>query len=224
MQPIDSEMAPTRIWVLCAAIVVDLVLTPLSAQVVRPGDFTVVPGERFGPIRETTTRVDLARMFSAAAVRDRDVPIGEGLCTGGTAVLLGTRNAIDVAWQDVGRTRVAFVRTREAGGRWRTPKGVRVGTRLTELERMAGAVITFSGFGWDYGGGASWSEGIGSLGLFLEIDPADPRGKAVDPEGRVIFGDRLVRSDHPMIRAIRVRVAEMTQSWGQHVGERDCER
>jgi hypothetical protein len=208
----------------CAVAAVGLLIAPLSAQRSSPGDFTVVPGQRFGAIRETTTRPDLVKMFSASAVTDGDVPIGEGFCTDGTFVLAGTRDAIDIAWQDAARTRVAFVRTRAAGGRWRTPKGVGIGTRLTELERIAGTVVTFSGFGWDYGGGTSWREGDGSLGLALEIDPADPQGRAADPDGRTIFGDREVRSDHPLIRAIRVHVAEMTQSWGQHLGEHDCAR
>lgn len=208
----------------CAAAVVGLLVAPLSAQRSRHGDFTVVPGERFGPIREITTHDDLVKMFTLSAVADVDVPIGEGFCTNGTRVLGGTRDAIDVAWQDTARTRVAFVRTRGVGGRWRTPKGVGIGTRLTELERIAGTVIIFSGFGWDYGGGTNWREGSGSLGIGLEIDPADPAGRGIDPDGRTIFGDRPVRSDHALIRAIRVRVAEMTQSWGQHLDEHDCAR
>ena len=200
-----------------------LLIARLSAQGSR-GDFTVVPGERFGVIRETTSRADLGRFYAPSDVTDADVPIGEGICTSGTLVLAGSPDAIDIAWQNPERTRVAFVRTRGAGGRWRTPKGVRVGTPLAELERIAGAVITFSGFGWDYGGGTSWHEGAGTLGLTLAIDPTDPIGRSIDPDAQTIFGDREVRSDHPMIRSIRIRVAEMTQSWGEHSGERDCGR
>jgi hypothetical protein len=196
--------------------------TPL-AQTPVPSSFSfeVVPGERFGPIREDTSRQALASLVSPGALVDGEVSIGEGFCTGGARVFPGGADEIEVVWQDASRARVAFVRARAPGGRWRTPRGVRVGTLLTDLERLAGGVITFSGFGWDYGGGTSWREAAGEIGLRLDIHPLDAP-KAAGPEANGIFGDRPVRSDHPVIRALRVRVEEMVHSWGPHDEEREC--
>jgi hypothetical protein len=179
-------------------------------------------GQRFGPIHETTTRAELETFFGRTALRDTDIHIGEGLCTRGTRVLEQTPDEVDVAWQDAARTRVAFVRTAKPGGRWVTRRGVRVGMRLPELERLAGNVLTFSGFGWDYGGGLSWSEEGAGLGLRVALDPEDNQIAHTLPGSDSIYGDRPVRSDHPLIRRLRVSVDEMVQSWGTHAGEYDC--
>ena len=191
-------------------------------QRARSASFDVVVGQRFGPIRETTSRAELETFFGASALRDTDVHIGEGLCTRGTRVLEKTPDEIDVAWQDAARTRVAFVRAGRPGGRWVTRRGVRVGMRLPELERLAGSVLTFSGFGWDYGGGLSWSEEGAGLGLRVTLDPEDNQIAHTLPGSDSIYGDRPVRSDHPLIRRLRVSVDEMMQSWGTHAGEYDC--
>ena len=199
---------------------------PLLARPVQgraPGaSFEVVPGERFGPIRETTTRSALAAAFPSVTIRDMPIEIGEGFCTDGTRLFPGTADEIDVAWQNAERSRVAFVRTTTPGGRWATPRGVRLGTLLSELERLSGAFLTVSGFGWDYGGGTSWSEPTGSIGLRLDFDSADREKASLASNSRDIFGDTPVRSDHPLIRTLRIRVDEMTLSWGPHFNEKDC--
>jgi hypothetical protein len=181
----------------------------------------IIPGQAFGPIRETTTRADLERVFPGR-VRDALVEIGEGICTPGAVVLGDTADRLDIAWQDNARGRVAFVRTTSAGGRWRTRGGVGVGTTLADLERLAGAPITFNGFGWDYGGGTSWAEDGGRLGLALTLPRAEQATAAQDPREREIYGDQDVRSDHPLVRRLRIVVGQMTLSWGAHRSEVDC--
>ena len=188
---------------------------------VLPGSFEVVVGLRFGPIHEATTRGELDKLFGAA-VRDTDVHIGEGICTRGTRIFEQTPDEIDLAWQDAGRTRVAFVRAAKPGARWITKRGVRVGMRLSDLERLAGEVLTFSGFGWDYGGGLPWLEDGASLGLRVALAPEDNQIAHASAGSDSIFGDRPVRTDHPLIRRLRVSVDEMVQSWGTHFEERDC--
>jgi hypothetical protein len=194
---------------------------PLGAAKQPPPfvSFTIIAGEQFGPIRETTTRAELHALFRGA-IKDGDIHIGEGFCTSGSVVLPGTADQIDVAWQDEGHTHVAFVRTTTAGGRWRTARGVGIGTTLPELVRLAGKVLTFSGFGWDYGGGLSWSEPTGSIGMRLMLNRDETL--ATLPRADEIYGDREVRSDHPVISRARITVDEITMSWGSHAGERDC--
>jgi hypothetical protein len=51
-----------------------------QAPVATSDTFTIVPGERFGPIRETTTRAALVSLFPPGTVRDADVALGEGFC------------------------------------------------------------------------------------------------------------------------------------------------
>jgi hypothetical protein len=180
--------------------------------------FIVIPGRQFGPIRETTTHNDLRTLFPGAAIRDEPIDIGEGICTDGTRIYAGTPDELDLAWQDADRSRVAFVRSSSPGGRWATTRGLRVGSTLRELEDLAGRVLSFAGFGWDYGGGLEWQEGPDSLRVFLTIDPPEQQAGA---DG-AIFGDRLVQSDYPAIRQLRIVVDSMTLSWGNHFGEHDC--
>lgn len=191
-----------------------------AARQPRPSSsFTIVAGKQFGPISETTTRAELQKLFQGA-VKDADVDIGEGICTRGTKVLPGTPDELDVAWQDERHTRVAFVRTTTAGSRWRTARGVGIGTPLSELVKMAGKVLTFSGFGWDYGGGLAWTEPTGSIGLHLMLNRDE--ALATLPRADEIYGDREVRSDHPVVRRANITVGEITMGWGSHAGEHDC--
>jgi hypothetical protein len=190
----------------------------VAAQPKPSTSFTVVAGQQFGPIRETTSRAELQSLFRGA-VKDADVYLGEGFCTPGTLVLPGTLDEIEVAWQDAARSRVAFVRATKTGGRWRTARGVRIGTPLPDLVRLAGKALTFSGFGWDYGGRLESEQGASMvLSLMLNWDNT----LATSPRANEIKGDREVRSDHPIVTRARITVDEMLLSWGHHAGEQDC--
>ena len=199
---------------------VTMALTLGAAAQSKPStSFTIVAGQQFGPIRETTTRVELQSLFRGA-LKDGDVSIGEGSCTRGTVVLPGTADEIDLAWQDDRRSRVAFVRVTKSGGRWRTARGVRIGTPLPDLVRLAGKVLTFSGFGWDYGGRLEWTEPTGTIALTLTLNHDEAFDKL--PRADEIYGDREVRSDHPMVKRAKITVDEILMSWGSHTGEHDC--
>jgi hypothetical protein len=203
---------------LCIALACAVALSAAAQQ--KPANsFTIIAGQQFGPIRETTTRAELQSLFRGA-IKDGDVSIGEGLCTPGTVVLPSTADELNVAWQDDRRSRVAFVRATKSGGRWSTARGVRIGTPLPDLVRLAGKVLTFSGFGWDYGGRLEWTEPTGSIVLSLTLNHDEAFEKL--PRADEIYGDREVRSDHPMVKRARITVDEILMSWGRHAGEHDC--
>jgi hypothetical protein len=181
-----------------------------------PPDFTVVVGEGFGPIRESTSRADLDRLLGRNCVKDAAVHLGEGRCAKGARVFGGEANEIEVAWQDAARTRVALVRSQAQAGTWATQRGVRAGTTLSELERAAGAPVTFLGFGWDYGGSMRRVEGKGVMRLFVHLTE----------RVSALSGDIELRSDLPKVAALRsrIRVRAMEQSWGNgEIPDSDCE-
>lgn len=184
----------------------------------QSSNFEIAVGDHFGPIRPTTTRAQLPGLFGKDAVKDRAVPIGEGMCVPGTVVFADQPNEVEIAWQDKARTRIAFARVSKPG-EWHTVRGVRVGTSLRQLESIAGKALTFLGFGWDYGGGMKWIEGNGSLGIELDPDPDQEELTKSSPD---IFGDRDVRSDHPTIRKMKISVIWLSQNWGQPVEQIDC--
>jgi hypothetical protein len=185
--------------------------------------FEIVAGQHFGPIHETTTRAQLARLFPNAVVKDRRVSLGEGCSTPGTVVFAGQPNEIEIGWQDKARTRVAFVTTTKPSSDWRTRRGVRVGTLLSELEQLAGHPLEFLGFGWDYGGGLTWTEDSAELRLQIDPDPADPATATLHQTAPEISGDRIVRSDHPTIRRMKIRVDWIRQEWAPIFDDINCE-
>ncbi len=197
-------------------------LAPLVAAVFfaaasQTSNFEIVVGERFGPIRETTSRAQLGGVFGSGQVIDQPVGIGEDLCTPGTIVFARTNDEIEIGWQDKARTRVAFVRAMKPGGAWHTRRGVHVGTSLRQLESIAGKVLTFLGFEWDYGGGMVWTED--GKPLRLEINPDEATAPLISDD---ISGDREVRSDHPVIRKMNINVTWMRQDWGRIFEENTC--
>jgi hypothetical protein len=177
--------------------------------------FVVTPGKSFGPIRETTSRTLLTRIFGPSAVEDGEVLLPEAVCTFGTVVYIDTKNAIEIGWKDQARTRVAFVRTRwDSLGQWTTPSGVRIGTTLRELVRLAGKPVLFSGFGWDYSGQMTWREQGGSLELLLRSH--------MDKLPASAYGDHLVPSDLPGLNLDKFEVVRLQQVWHDAWEYHDC--
>lgn len=186
------------------------------------------PGEAFGFVDARTSEASLREMVGPSMVSNAEVGAAEGVCTPGTLAFPGLPSEIEVAWADSARRRPAFVRTAATDGPWRTPRGIRIGSTLAELESLAGEPLSFSGFGWDHGGVLAWGEGPEPLLLRLEIDrDFDPRLGEIEAEtpelAAEIMGDRTVRSDHPVIREITVTVLEMAQHWDATYLQRDCE-
>ncbi|ALN84708.1 hypothetical protein LC55x_1417 [Lysobacter capsici] len=97
----------------------------------------------------------LKQLFGAANVRiDDHMPGPEGEEFRGVILFADdpTRRAV-LHYQDEQQLRgLAFVSVREPDTRWRLDNGIVMGMRLSELVRLNGKPIRFSGMGWDYGG------------------------------------------------------------------------
>src|SRR5262245_50034373 len=91
-----------------------------SQKTAPPETFTIVPGMRFGPIRETTSRSALPPLLPRNAIRDAEINIGEGFCVSGTLLFPGTPDEAEVTWQDERKSRVASVRIKQPDSRWVT--------------------------------------------------------------------------------------------------------
>lgn len=97
----------------------------------------------------------LKQLFGAANVRiDDHLPGPEGEEFRGVILFADdpTRRAV-LHYQDERQLRgLAYVSVREPDTRWRLDNGIVMGMRLSELARLNGKPIRFSGMGWDYGG------------------------------------------------------------------------
>jgi hypothetical protein len=190
-------------------------------------DRVIVPGERIGPVTADTPESELVEALGREAATGRAVDIGEGYCVPGTVLFPESVDAMEIAWSDSARTKPAFARIRSDGARWTTPAGVRIGMTLEELERINGAPVAFSGFGWDYGGTATWTEtdggaSSGSLFLVLAPDSSSEAWVREHPRYSEIIGERSVMSDHPLIREMTIRVEGMSLRWTEPAPPGQC--
>lgn len=185
-------------------------------------DWTIVPGERVGPITAATARADLDRAFPSAAVEDDQIELDEGMLEPATLVYRkDPSQTLAVAWKD-GHPREVFICFGHRRGpcKWETKSGIRIGTRLSDLARMNGRAFTISGFGFNYGGNVlGWDRGkLGKLDcgakLILTLDGDRARGgdytvELTSEERHSISGDRPISSEAPAMRKLNPGVVGM---------------
>jgi hypothetical protein len=201
-----------------------------AAEQASPGspshDWLVVADTRIGPVTAETTERELIDQLGPSNVVRRDAYLAEGFCAPGSVLYPGAPDEVEILWTDTTYAAPASVRVSGADSRWRTTVGVRVGSTLAELEQKAGGPVVFGGFGWDYGGGASWAEPgareNATIGLQLAPDPDSTERVATDPSYAEVLGERTVRSDHPIVRRLGVRVERMSVYLGRASGEHEC--
>jgi hypothetical protein len=185
-------------------------------------DFTVVPGERVGPINGLTMRADLARWFPAEAIEDDQIELDEGMLQPATLVYRkDPSQALAISWSASGTPRQIFLCWGQRRGtcRWQTSNGIRFGTRLTDLEAMNGRPFTIAGFGYNYGGNVlSWDGGklarsacTGRVVLTLDGERTGGRytPSMSNEELRSIRGDRPIASRTPAFHKLNPRVVGM---------------
>lgn len=171
--------------------------TGAASSVSVSNDFTIVPGERVGPVNGNTSEADLLRLLGPSAVTAGDTLYGaEGESFIGTTLYKGTADEVQIFYSDADtRLHPTTIRVtprftddegnaipNQAVPRWVATTGVRVGATLREVERLNGKPFTLWGFEWDYSGMVSDWQG-GKL--------APPNKKAFLSVG---FGSPLLRT------------------------------
>ena len=181
-------------------------------------DWLIIPETRIGPISQETSASELTELLGAGGFVLRPANMGEGFCALGALAYAGTADSVEILWVDSTYQRPSEIRVRGDSSRWQTPAGVRVGSTVKELESLlGGSPVSFMGFGWDYGGNGSWQEVIDgdtvSVGFYLRPDRESQEQARADPRYREIIGDRVVSSDHPLIRSMSIHVGELRIRW-----------
>jgi hypothetical protein len=212
-----------------------LLLFTLIAAALSAQDFTVVPGERVGPVTATTTRSSLAKSFPSGAVEDDEIELDEGMLQPATLVnRKDPSQALAISWNAAGTPKQIFLcwGLRRGTCRWQTSNGIRFGTRLSELESLNGGPFTISGFGYNYGGNViSWNRGKlapsrCSGRLVLTLDGERSGGLYTVPmtseELRSIRGDRPIPSSTPAFQKLNPRVVGMLVAFSDPEGGK-CE-
>ncbi len=174
-------------------------------------DFTIVPGQRVGGIKATSTEADIKALYGDDNVEYRSVYIGEGESQPGIAVFPNTDNELEIVWDIAAATgNPEFIRISKEHTEWHTVEGVTVGTALEELEKINGKPFQLYGFGWDYGGLVSdWMGGRLNSHLIIALEPAD--WEKVGPE---VSGDVTFSSNGTEVRELGAKVASMVVTFG----------
>jgi hypothetical protein len=181
--------------------------------------------EVFGPY---SSEADLRARFGTDNVKTALVPWGgaEGDYNEGTVLFGGTPEAkLEIYWRDAAGKRLPqWVSVRGKHTRWRSPRGVTLGTSLRTIETLNRRPFRILGFGSDGGGTVmSWSggalEGQDSKDCRVRMRVA-PSWDTLDPTSRKMIdqlhGERDFSSGHPAMRSLDPAVNELFLQYVRH--------
>lgn len=156
-----------------------------------------------GPFARDASEATLKGIFGAGNVRDEMIDGPEGSTLDATLVFADDpARRLVVLWSDeTGRARPAAIIIQDKS-EWIGPGGISLGTTLAETEAANGGPFTILGFGWDYGGSASFKSGTlatipGGCTLSLTFNISEA---ATGAEFDAIMGEQELGSDDPLIR------------------------
>jgi hypothetical protein len=196
------------------ALVATVVATGVAAQSGGPLHL-----ECAGPFGAGADEAALARVFGAGNISAEVIDGPEGTVLDATLVYPADPDRrLIVLWHDeFARARPAAIIIRDES-QWIGPGGVRRGATIDEVEAINGAPFVILGFGWDYGGAASFPSGVlselpggCSLSLSFTLDWEREYG----PEFDAIMGDQAVSSDNPVMRRAAPTVSEIAVGYPQ---------
>ncbi len=184
------------------------VLADSSTAIIN--EWECIPGEKAGIITSTSSEQDLINRLGAENVSSHDTVYGaEGMFSIGTILYKGTSNEAHIVWKDTLNFKnpeyveVGFAEPgKENQVQWYVTNGVKVGTKLTELEQINGKSFNFSGFGWDYGGSVvDWNGGKlmnpDSTSYLAIILAYDYENQALNSVAEKVLGDKSFSSKDP---------------------------
>lgn len=177
-------------------------------------DTTILPGERVGPITQTTTRDALVKQFGEDRLTDESVDVGEGFTEPSTRVDLGADLSFTVVWVDETQTQPREVRN--LGSAWKVPQDIGIGTSFAELQDKLGQFELY-GLGWDYGGTIDLAntplekyEGL----LILRLQPSPSAIKQAQSDYESVLGDSLYPSSDPHFQTLDLTINEIIVDLG----------
>ena len=172
-----------------------------------------------GPFGLDSSEAFLTELFGAENVVAETIDGPEGTTLDATLVFpQDPMRRLVVLWQDEERrARPAAIIVRDDSG-WIGPGGIRLGSSLAEVEAVNQAPFHVLGFGWDYGGAASFPSGTLSeipggcmMSLSFDLDWTLEYG----PEFDAIMGDQQLGSDDALLRAAAPTVSEIAVGYPQ---------
>lgn len=146
---------------------------------------------------------ELAKTYPEANIYEDTGLFEEGSVKRAFSVLYpDTPNELHVTWKDNERSKIHDIRFSK-NGKWKTKKGIEIGTTYQALNELNKKEIAFYGFGWDYGGAVMWNEGsLENSGIRVFLAPED---QVADK----FYGDRIIKATPEEIEALNLTVTSI---------------
>jgi hypothetical protein len=219
MRHIETGMSQNMKFTLPALLTALMLALPAAAQNDPAKDYVIACT---GPFGKNATHADLEKAFGKANVTFGDVPGPEG-STEQASILFADdpERRVEIQWHDMekrARPLAITVGNAEMKSHWTAPLGVKLGTRVEEIQKLAGKRFTISGFEWDLGGfaflqGTKLEKVAGgcSLSLRFTVENGIPEGK----QYKKLVGDVKVRSDDKLLLGLKPKVQFFTVGYGE---------
>ena len=161
-----------------------------------PIDSLLVTENSWGAITSTTDLAGLKKIYGDLPVTDSTIMGPEGIDTlEVTYIHPGTEKELLIYWKDsLYHKTIGAIESYQPNAPYKTAQGLKIGSTLKELLEINQKPITFSGFGWDYGGYImSYNKGrldSSRINFRLEGDEKLPMG---------LDGDSDFNTDMPLV-------------------------
>lgn len=177
----------------------------------QQGDFVLTPCYGSNILNSKTTEKDLIKIFSRKNAERVERWYSEGSeRVIGTVFFKDSPSYFFIKWKDtLNFKNPDWMEIHGDSSIWVLDNGVKIGTALPELIKLNGKQFTFSGFDWDYGGYATFEKGnlendCYSIKLYYDYK------NLFENEWRQIVGDKIISTNNPILKKIKVYVDEIT--------------
>jgi hypothetical protein len=171
--------------------------TPAVVAPVVKTDSSLITDTSWGLINNNTDIGALKKMFGENNIKDERVCGPE--CADSidvTFVFRDQPNEFCINWQDSGyHKQISFIECWRENSPYHSSTGLKIGSTLNDILKLNRQKITFSGFGWDYGGIIqSYNKGT------MENTPVQYRLDLSESTDNSLFGDTELNTDMPSVK------------------------
>ena len=172
-------------------------------------DSTLVTDSSWGPVTKNADIDFLLTTYGSANVKDERVCGPE--CADSidvTRINPDTKNEFIVYWKDsLYHRAISFIETRVENSPYHTAAGLKTGSTLQDLLKENGKSISFSGFGWDYGGYIqSFQNGkLDKTSIMFRLDVAETNDNS-------LLGDTELSTEMPAVKKALDKITVWTIS------------
>lgn len=168
------------------------------------GDSTLVTDTSWGYIHKSLNYSDLKVIFGEENIKDERICGAECIDSiDVTKIYPDKGNEIIIYWQDSAyHKKIGNIESFQDKSPYHTSSAIKIGSTLQDILQLNGQKITFSGFGWDYGGYIhSYNNGK------LEKSPIKYRLDLTGGDYHTLYGDTELDTDMPEVKKMLDKIA-----------------